>query len=539
MRKYRDRSEPSYAADSFYPVPDNSVVSWVWPSPLCRARTVTGSNGLPTAALDNYDLEAERRYLGAAILVPSAARDHDLEPQCFFREENRVLYRALVRVAASGDYVDGEGLTAVIDTVREGLAPAEAAPIIDLARSLILEAEPIETMGVTAKLLKDLDFMRRMARLPHQIEEAAFRIPDPDALANRVNALIKHVTDLRAEPTGPTPSEASALAGADFADLIEEPDEVLVEYVPGLLNEGTYILAGAPKLGKSWLTLSIAQGLAMGGAVLGRILVEPCDVLYLCLEDGRRRFKRRAKMRAEGLPAPERGRFQVHFTWPKLDDGGAERLEGWVAIHSAAGRRCCVVIDTGIRLRPGDANRQGDTYRQDYEYLAQITDIMQRYNALCIVVTHTRKAEALDFIDMVIGSHGITGAVEGVLVFTRERHSKKATLLGTDKDGEEIKVVFEWNEINGGWIITDNPDEATEQRQRVMRLIDQARAKIIEVGRPMTMLELRVALAVQRNALTEALSLAVQWGRLRVAGAGKRGDPERFSVPEAEDDDAE
>jgi hypothetical protein len=327
-------------------------------------------------------------------------------------------------------------------------------------------------------------------------------------------------------------------SGEDFTDLIAEEDEPVVEYVPGLFNEGTYILAGAPKLGKSWLTLSIAQGLAMGGAVLGRILVDPCDVLYLCLEDGRRRFKRRAKMRAEGLALPERGRFEVHFTWSKLDEGGAEALEAWVAVRRAAERRCCVVIDTGIRLRPGDNGKQGDMYRQDYEYLAQITDIMQKHNALCIVVSHTRKAEALDFIDMVIGSHGITGAVEGVMVFTRERHSKKATLMGTDKDGEEIKVVMEWNDINGGWNITDSPDEATEQRQKVMGLIRKAKQTIINTGKPMGLSELRLAMGVQRNALVEALGLAVLWGELTVNGAGKRGDPERYDLPGGIDTDS-
>lgn len=342
------------------------------------------------------------------------------------------------------------------------------------------------------------------------------------------------------EPPGLTPAEVSLKRGngEDFTDLIAEDDEPITEYVPGLFNEGTYILAGAPKLGKSWLTLSIAQGLAMGGAVLGRIMVDPCDVLYLCLEDGRRRFKRRAKMRAEGLALPERGRFEVHFTWPKLDEGGAEALEAWVAIRRAAGRRCCVVIDTGIRLRPGDSTKQGDMYRQDYEYLAQITDIMQSNNALCIVVSHTRKAEALDFIDMVIGSHGITGAVEGVMVFTRERHSKRATLMGTDKDGEEIKVVMEWNDINGGWNITDSPDEATEQKQKVMGMIHRAAQTIINNGRPMSLSELRLAMGVQRNALVEALGLAVLWGKLKVNGAGKRGDPERYDLPDGIDTDS-
>ena len=40
--------------------------------------------------------------------------------------------------------------------------------------------------------------------------------------------------------------------------------------VPGVLPEGLTILAGKPKLGKSWLALDMALAVAGGGSVLGR-----------------------------------------------------------------------------------------------------------------------------------------------------------------------------------------------------------------------------------------------------------------------------
>jgi hypothetical protein len=39
--------------------------------------------------------------------------------------------------------------------------------------------------------------------------------------------------------------------------------------VPGLLPEGVTLLAGKPKLGKSWMALGIAIATAMGGVALG------------------------------------------------------------------------------------------------------------------------------------------------------------------------------------------------------------------------------------------------------------------------------
>jgi AAA domain-containing protein len=60
--------------------------------------------------------------------------------------------------------------------------------------------------------------------------------------------------------------------------------------VPGYLAEGCTLLAGRPKLGKSWLALDIGLAVAAGRYVLGEILCEAGDVLCLALEDNERRL---------------------------------------------------------------------------------------------------------------------------------------------------------------------------------------------------------------------------------------------------------
>jgi RecA-family ATPase len=57
-----------------------------------------------------------------------------------------------------------------------------------------------------------------------------------------------------------------------------------------LLPEGLTILAGRPKCGKSWLALHIAMQVAAGGRTLESTPVEPGPVLYLALEDTKRRL---------------------------------------------------------------------------------------------------------------------------------------------------------------------------------------------------------------------------------------------------------
>ena len=79
-------------------------------------------------------------------------------------------------------------------------------------------------------------------------------------------------------------------------------DELLAETfpeprwaVPGVLCEGLNLLAGAPKVGKSWFALDVAVAVALGGEALGRFSVEPGDVLYLALEDTPRRMADRLR----------------------------------------------------------------------------------------------------------------------------------------------------------------------------------------------------------------------------------------------------
>lgn len=60
--------------------------------------------------------------------------------------------------------------------------------------------------------------------------------------------------------------------------------------VPDVIPEGLTIIAGKPKLGKSWLVLDIALAAAQGGWTLGDRHCIQGDVLYAALEDGERRL---------------------------------------------------------------------------------------------------------------------------------------------------------------------------------------------------------------------------------------------------------
>ncbi|MGI8701240.1 MAG: AAA family ATPase [Nocardioidaceae bacterium] len=76
--------------------------------------------------------------------------------------------------------------------------------------------------------------------------------------------------------------------------------------VPGIIAEGVTLLAGAPKVGKSWLALGLGIAVATGGKALGALDVMEGDVLYLALEDPPRRLQDRLAKVLSGATATGR-----------------------------------------------------------------------------------------------------------------------------------------------------------------------------------------------------------------------------------------
>jgi predicted ATP-dependent serine protease len=97
------------------------------------------------------------------------------------------------------------------------------------------------------------------------------------------------------------------------------------------------LLAGRPKIGKSWLALQIAHAVGTGGQVLDR-QVERGKVLYVTLEDSPRRSQERLKKQH----APAETDLLFAFAWPPLAEQGFLELRAEIEKE----RYRLVVIDT-------------------------------------------------------------------------------------------------------------------------------------------------------------------------------------------------
>ena len=77
--------------------------------------------------------------------------------------------------------------------------------------------------------------------------------------------------------------QVQTLNTIDGETLMSTPMEPLSFVVDSLISQGLHILAGAPKVGKSWLALWLATTIAKGEPVWD-LPTKQGTTLYLCLE---------------------------------------------------------------------------------------------------------------------------------------------------------------------------------------------------------------------------------------------------------------
>jgi len=285
--------------------------------------------------------------------------------------------------------------------------------------------------------------------------------------------------------------------------------------VPDILPEGVTILAGKPKLGKSWLAMDLCLGVAHGGAVLGTKLVEGGPCLYLALEDSPRRLQRRLRGLVAGdseayAQAPEGLEFATE--WPRVGEGCEERLRAWLESHPGAR---LVVIDTLKKIRPKADVRKG-VYDADYEALEPLLPLAAEFGVAVVVVHHTRKTPGADPLEEVSGSYGLSGGVDGVLVMKRERGSRDAFLHVTGRDvEEEAELALSWDATLLRWTLHGDAEDhrRSEERKQII-------AKLEEVGEPMSATDVAVEIEKKVDGVRKLVRKMVRDGELAKVGSG-------------------
>ena len=205
-------------------------------------------------------------------------------------------------------------------------------------------------------------------------------------------------------------SKTKQLQTIDGESLMSLPLTPLNFVVDTLLSQGLHILAGSPKVGKSWLALWLSVMVAKGEPVWG-MSVKQGTTLYLCLEDSTLRIQNRLFEITEDAPA------NVHFTTQSdiLGKGLEEQLRTFLDEHPDT---VLVIIDTLQMIR---GTNYDNTYANDYRDLSALKRIADAHGIAILLIHHLRKETADDVFNRISGTTAISGAVDSSFTLVEER----------------------------------------------------------------------------------------------------------------------
>lgn len=226
------------------------------------------------------------------------------------------------------------------------------------------------------------------------------------------------------------------------------------------LDISMHILAGSPKVGKSWLALWLAVTVAKGEPVWN-MTTKQGTTLYLCLEDSVLRIQNRLFEITEDAPD------SVHFCTEcaLIGQGLEEQVETFLTAHPDT---VLVIIDTLQMVRPiHDA-----TYANDYRDLSVLKRLADKHGIAILLIHHLRKEKAEDVFHRISGTTAISGAVDSSFTLVEEkRGSGRARLTCVGRDIEYRELELRRGEENVWELVSDSRKEPVLCEDRIVVLI--------------------------------------------------------------------
>jgi len=310
----------------------------------------------------------------------------------------------------------------------------------------------------------------------------------------------------------------SGFAITSLASLLAEPQEEHEWCADGLfIAGGTSLIGGKPKAGKTTLTRGLALAVAQGNPFLGRETRQGTVVL-LALEEKRSKVAehfRRMGATDEAI---------VIHVGPAPKDALAG-LETLLNEYQPA----LVIVDPilkFIRLR------DGIDYAEVSAALEPITDLARRSGAHISFIHHLGKGER-NGGDAFLGSTALFGAVDTGLLMKRKDQAR--TLESFQRYGDDLpeSVLLldpETGRVHmGGTAASARLEGVSESVLAAVQSLCELAAQT-GAERP-TETDIREHIKGDQTVTAKALRRLLESGALTRTGAGKRGDPFRYSEP--------
>ena len=215
--------------------------------------------------------------------------------------------------------------------------------------------------------------------------------------------------------------------------------------IDGLLYSGTYLFAGAPKVGKSFFMAQLAYHVSTGQK-LWNYDVHQGTVLYLALEDDYQRLQERMS-RMFGVEGTDSLHFAVYAK--QLGAGLGEQLEKFIKEHPDTR---LIIIDTLQKIR--EVSTDNYSYANDYEIVGRMKQFADKNGMCLLLVHHTRKQQAGDKFEMISGTTGLLGCADGAFLMQKEKRTDlSATLEIVGRDQPDQKLYLKRDSEKLIWML--------------------------------------------------------------------------------------
>lgn len=221
------------------------------------------------------------------------------------------------------------------------------------------------------------------------------------------------------------------------------------QIVENLLCSGTYILAGSPKIGKSFLVAQLAYHVSLG-LPLWEHNVHRSKTIYFALEDTEQDHQQRLSRMFGSNDADD---YLVETEAETLQEGFDCRLLELIKSYPDVR---LIIIDPLEKVRGIETKTYN--YANDYKTITRLKHFSDTYDICIVVVHHTRKQDADDCFDKISGTTGLLGAADGALILGKEKRTSNNAILdivGRYQQDQRLHLLFDRERLKWEFVKKD------------------------------------------------------------------------------------
>ena len=398
--------------------------------------------------------EIETYFLGACMVNSKVYEESILATTDFGTIDHQLIYAAIAAVYEECRKTDP---VLVADRLKKDceINRVGGSETIYQMQAVIVETESAIEY---AKEIRRLSTKRQIAgMLARSLAEVKELDSDPEGIVANF--------EMRAQQLQFEQEQLESYTALELSKMKIEP---VKWFIPDFLPSGLTVLAGPPKIGKSFFCWNMALAVAYGGIAFSSVIIpEAHNVLYLSLEDPPALLKDRLALMADGQTMPSNLHIINDMMGKKLDALGLKLLGN----HLDETGSEMLIVDTWKHVTP-DYNVKGTSYDIDYNALIPIQQFAHRRNIAVVLVTHTRKAADIDNVfNQIQGSVGMQAACDTIMMLSHDSGSKTLHISGRRIESNQFAFTID----AGLWQLEGDAQEyhGSELKREIIALLKE------------------------------------------------------------------